>query len=113
MLQLKEPTDLVIGTGIMYSVREFVEKSFNVVGISITWSGEGIDEIGINKSTGDIVIRIDPVYFRPTEVHHLCCDASKAKKVLNWTPSVTIDVSRTYKCLISNNREHRNLLKKW
>ena len=98
MLQQENPDDYVIGTGESHSVREFVEKSFEYAGIEIEWKGEGIDEKGIVKSIekrwenvlkiGDIIIEIDPRYFRPTEVESLCADITKAKRKLGWEPKV-------------------------
>jgi len=83
MLQRDVPEDFVIGTGETHSVREFVEKAFAVVDIHITWKGEGVDEIGINQQ-GEEVIKIDPRYFRPTEVEFLLSDPAKANNILGW-----------------------------
>lgn len=86
MLQQDKPDDYVIATGETHSVREFVELAFNELGIEIVWEGNGIDEKGIDKKTGKIIIEIDPKYYRPTEVDLLIGDYSKAKKLLNWQP---------------------------
>lgn len=86
MLQQNTPEDFVIATGETHTVREFVECSFKEVGIDIIWQGSGISEVGIDKSTGKIVVAIDPKYFRPTEVDLLIGDASKAFQKLNWKP---------------------------
>jgi GDPmannose 4,6-dehydratase len=83
MMQRETPDDFVIGTGETHSVREFVEKAFAVVGIEISWKGEGVDEIGYTQ-TGEEIIKIDPRYFRPTEVDFLLSDPAKAKKELGW-----------------------------
>jgi len=83
MLQRDQPEDFVIGTGETHSVREFVEKAFAVVDIKITWKGEGVDEVGLDQA-GNEVIKIDPRYFRPTEVEFLLSDPTKAKKELGW-----------------------------
>jgi len=83
MLQRDAPEDFVIGTGETHSVREFVEKAFAVVDIHITWKGEGVDEVGVNQH-GEEVIKIDPRYFRPTEVEFLLSDPAKANNVLGW-----------------------------
>lgn len=91
IVQQNEPDDYVLGTGETHSVREFVEKSFKHVGILITWSGEGLDEVGIDASTGKTVVRIDPVYFRPTEVDLLLADPTKAREKLGWSHEVTFD----------------------
>ena len=89
MLQQEKPVDYVLATGEMHSVREFVEKAFAVVGIPIEWQGEGVQTKGINKKTGDVLVEIDPEYFRPNEVEQLLGDPSKAKKELGWNPKKT------------------------
>ncbi len=86
MLQQDEPDDYVIATGQQYSVREFVEEAAPYFGMKITWEGEGIDEIGIDKFTGKEVIKVSPKYFRPAEVETLLGDATKAKENLGWEP---------------------------
>ncbi len=91
ILQQEEPDDYVIATGESHSVREFVEKAFKEVGIDITWEGDGVNEVGKNRDTGDVLVEIDPRYFRPTEVDYLRGDPSKAKKKLGWEPRVSFD----------------------
>lgn len=91
ILQQDTPDDFVIATGVTTTVRDFVSMSFREVGIDIEWSGEGVDEIGRNAATGDIIVRVDPRYFRPTEVDLLLGDASKAKRVLGWEPKVSVE----------------------
>lgn len=99
MLQQDEPDDYVIGTGESHSVREFVNQAFNYVGIEIDWQGGGIKEKGIvrystsynNLKSGDVLVEIDPRYFRPSEVDYLLADSSKAKKKLGWEPKVTFE----------------------
>ena len=91
MLQQKEPEDFVIATGEVHSVREFVEKAFKRVGIEIAWKGEGIDEKGIDVKTGNALVRVDPNYFRPSEVDVLQGDSSYARKKLGWEPKTTFD----------------------
>ncbi len=86
MLQQPFSDDYVIATGEFHTVREFVEKAFACVDIPVQWTGEGIDEKGINAQTGQVVVSIDPTYFRPTEVHELKGDFSKAQRVLGWKP---------------------------
>ena len=86
MLQQDEPDDYVIATGEQYSVREFVEKAAPYFGMNIVWEGEGINEVGIDKNTKKIVIKVSPKYFRPAEVETLLGDASKARKKLGWEP---------------------------
>jgi len=86
MLQHEKPDDYVVATGETHSVREFVEKSCEILGIDLAWKGKGVEEKGIDKNTGKTIIEIDPIFFRPTEVDLLIGDFSKAKKVLGWTP---------------------------
>lgn len=88
ILQQENPEDFVIATGETHSVKEFVELAFQNVGIEIIWKGEGVEEKGIDKSTGNILVHIDPRYFRPTEVELLLGDASKAREKLGWKPKV-------------------------
>jgi len=89
MLQQEHVDDYVIATGQTHSVREFVEITFKEIGFDIEWKGEGIDEVGFDKNTGQELIFIDPRYFRPTEVDLLIGDATKANKELGWYPKVT------------------------
>ncbi len=91
MLQADKPDDFVIATGENHSVRDFVEKAFGEVGTNIAWEGSDIDEIGKDASSGKILVRIDPRYFRPTEVDVLLGDASKAEEKLGWKPEVSFD----------------------
>jgi GDPmannose 4,6-dehydratase len=84
MLQQEEPEDFVIATGETHSVREFVTLAFKVVGIDIVWQGSGIEERGLDSSTGKVLIQVDPRYFRPTEVDLLLGDPSKAREKLGW-----------------------------
>src|SRR5512133_4045954 len=86
IVQADAPDDFVLATGETRSVREFVELAFAEVGRTIEWRGRGVDETGIDKKSGKTVVRIDPVYFRPTEVDLLVGDASKARDKLGWTP---------------------------
>mmetsp|Transcript_9112 Transcript_9112/g.25544 ORF Transcript_9112/g.25544 Transcript_9112/m.25544 type:complete len:365 (-) Transcript_9112:68-1162(-) len=90
MLQQDKPDDYVIGTGNESSVRDFVNAAFSVKGITIEWEGEGENEVGKNKETGDILIRVDPRYFRPTEVNYLCADPSKAERQLKWKANISL-----------------------
>lgn len=91
MLQVDEPDDYVVSTGKMHSVREFVTKAFKIVDIEIEWEGEGVKETGKNKATGDIVVRVDPKYFRPTEVELLLGDPAKAKAKIGWEAKTSFD----------------------
>ena len=90
MLQEDKPDDFVIATGSAHSVREFCEKAFKEVDIKLKWSGEGVHEIG-QASTGRILVKIHPQYFRPAEVDYLCGDSSKAYKKLGWKAKVSFD----------------------
>lgn len=89
MMQLDKPTDLVLATGVSHSVRELIENAFKHTGIEVSWNGNGIEEVGINKETNEIIVQVDPRYYRPTEVNELRGDASKATKLLGWTPKIT------------------------
>ncbi|APG25680.1 GDP-mannose 4,6-dehydratase [Syntrophotalea acetylenica] len=121
MLQQDKPEDYVIATGVQYSVRDFVNAAANELGITLRWEGEGVDEIGIvesvksgsepgrskelgvrcegdnpspltsHPSPGDIIVRVDPRYFRPTEVETLLGDPTKAKEKLGWTPRTSFE----------------------
>jgi len=88
MLQQNKPDDFIIATGESHSVREFAELAFKRVGITIKWTGKGIDEKGVDAKTGKILIDIDPRYFRPSEVDFLLGDPSKAKSKLGWKPKI-------------------------
>jgi GDPmannose 4,6-dehydratase len=79
----------MISTGETRSVREFVELAFAEIGRGIEWRGKGVEETGIDRKTGKTVIRIDPTYFRPTEVDELIGDASKARQKLGWKPKTS------------------------
>lgn len=105
MLQQDEPDDYVIGTGESHTVKEFVEKSFEYTGVELEWKGKGLSEKGVVKSVtpyegmkhecpvkpGDVVVEVDPKYFRPAEVDYLLADASKAHEKLNWKPRIAFD----------------------
>ncbi len=86
MLQQDKPKDYVIATGEQYSVREFVERCAPKFGFDIEWEGEGLDEVGRDKISGKIIIKIDPKYFRPAEVESLLGDSTLARNELNWKP---------------------------
>jgi len=88
MLQQSKPDDYVIATGKSYTVKHFCEKAFSVAGIDLIWDGTGVNEKGIDKNSGNIIIEIDPQYFRPVDVEVLIGDARKAEKVLGWQPKV-------------------------
>ena len=86
-----EGDDFVLATGRTYAVRDFVELAFNRVGRSIVWQGTGVDEIGKDAKTGDVLVEIDPRYFRPTEVDLLVGDPSKAKQLLGWEAKIEFE----------------------
>ena len=89
MMQQPEPDDYVIATGEYHTVREFVTLAFKHVGIELEWRGEGVDEQGIDKATGKVLVEVDPKYFRPAEVDQLLGDPTKAKETLGWNPRKT------------------------
>ena len=91
MLQQDKPVDYVIATGKTYTVREFVEKAFKVVDIAINWSGEGVNEIGVDKKTGKTLVKINPKYFRPAEVNLLWGNPTKANNELGWQSKTSLD----------------------
>ena len=91
MLQQDQPDDYVLATGQTQSVRKLAELAFKFAGLELSWQGEGINEIGVDISTGKTLIEIDPDYFRPTEVDLLIGDASKAREKLNWQPTISFE----------------------
>jgi len=90
MLQQDQPDDYVIATGKTHSVRDFVEDAFAETGVAIEWKGSGVDEKGLDKSTGKTVVEVDPQFFRPAEVELLIGDCTKARTKLGWKPKVTL-----------------------
>lgn len=91
IVQQEEPEDFVIATGETHTVRAFCEMAFSCVDLDLVWKGEGVNEKGYDKDSGDVVVEIDPRYFRPTEVDMLLGDATKAREKLNWRPSYSLD----------------------
>eukprot|EP01112_Ceratiomyxa_fruticulosa_P006842 TRINITY_DN1774_c0_g1_i2.p1 TRINITY_DN1774_c0_g1~~TRINITY_DN1774_c0_g1_i2.p1 ORF type:complete len:358 (-),score=56.39 TRINITY_DN1774_c0_g1_i2:131-1204(-) len=92
MLQQDTPDDFVVATGETHSVKEFCEKAYQEIGITINWRGEGVDEVGFDASNADnVLIKVDPRYFRPTEVDLLLGNPNKAKKILNWSPEYSFE----------------------
>ena len=89
MLKAKKPSDYVISTGKSYTVKNFVEEAFKYIKIKIVWKGKGLKEVGVNDKTGQIYVKVDSVYFRPTDVDELRGDSSKAKRELNWKPKTS------------------------
>jgi GDPmannose 4,6-dehydratase len=90
MLQQDQPDDFVIATGIQYSVRDFINFAWGYFGKTIRWDGEGLDEKGYDTDSGNLIVSVDPRYFRPTEVETLLGDPSKAKEKLGWEPKITL-----------------------
>ena len=91
MLKAKKPSDYVISTGKSHSVKNFVEKAFKYVDIDIGWRGKGLKEVGFDKKTGKVHIKVDPVYFRPTDVNELRGDSTKARRELKWKPKTSFN----------------------
>ena len=89
ILQQDAPDDYVLATGESHSVREFVSLAFAQVGRRVVWRGTGVDEQGVDGDSGQVLVSVDPAYFRPTEVDQLCGDASKARARLGWAPRTT------------------------
>ncbi len=91
MLQQDEPDDFCIATGNQYSVRDFVNLAWAQLGRKIRWEGEGVNEKGYDEDSGELVVAVDPRYFRPTEVETLLGDATKAREKLGWSPRITLE----------------------
>ena len=91
ILQHDNPDDFILASGKMHSVRDFVNLSFEKIGVEIEWNGNGEQEKGYNKKTGKCIVEVDPRYFRPTEVDQLLGDPSKAKKILNWETKISFE----------------------
>ena len=89
ILNAEKADDFVLATGETHSVRELVETAFHLAGFDLIWKGSGVDETGLDRKTGRILVEIDPKFFRPTEVELLCGDAAKARKILGWRPKRT------------------------
>ena len=89
ILQHPQPEDFVIATGEMHTVREFATLAFQEVGIELEWQGCGVDEKGIDRKTGKVLVEVDPKYFRPAEVEQLLGDPTKARTLLGWNPRQT------------------------
>lgn len=91
MLQQESPRDFVIATGEQHSVREFVEVACKKLSIALTWQGSGIDTIGVDSASGEVIVRVDPRYFRPAEVETLLGDPSEASTMLGWQPKTSFE----------------------
>ncbi len=114
MTQQPEADDYVLATGETHAVREFVEKSFAHLDITIAWRGSGVDEKGVDAKSGKTVVEVDPRYFRPTEVDLLIGDPSKAKRVLGWQATTAFgvlvkDMVTADLALISRERDYRRV----
>ncbi len=90
ILQQDEPKDYVLATGVTTTIRDFCKMTFAELGMDIEFKGEGVNEVGIDKATGRVIIEVDPRYFRPTEVDLLLGDSSKARRELGWTPKYNL-----------------------
>jgi GDPmannose 4,6-dehydratase len=104
MLQHKTPDDFVIATGETHTVREFADLAFSEAGIDLEWSGEGINEKGVERKTGKVLVEVDEKYFRPTEVDILLGNPAKAKTVLGWNPTKT-SFSQLVKLMVKSDME--------
>ena len=123
MLQQDKPEDFVIATGVQFSVRTFIDKTAKELGITLAWEGEGINEQGrVAKiegdkapavKVGDVIVKIDPRYFRPAEVETLLGDPTKAKEKLGWVPKITLDemVEEMVACDLDKAKQHALLTK--
>jgi GDPmannose 4,6-dehydratase len=113
ILQQDTPDDYVLATGESHSVREFVEKAFSHISRTIVWRGKGVEEKGVDKSTGEALVEVDPRYFRPTEVDCLVGDPSKARAKLGWRHTTSFDtlvadMVQADKVAVRDERERRN-----
>ena len=90
ILQQDEPEDFVVATGKIHTVRQVCEMAFGYTGVDLRWDGEGLDEKGYDRKTGDLLVEVDPRFFRPAEVHFLQGDASRANEKLGWTPRYSV-----------------------
>jgi GDPmannose 4,6-dehydratase len=91
MVQQPRPDDYVVATGEMHTVREFVQKAFTALDITVRWEGEGEQSCGIDAASGKTIVRVDPRYYRPSEVEQLLGNPAKAKAQLGWEPEVKFE----------------------
>ena len=91
MLQNDTPVDYVVGTGKQYSVRYFIECAFKVVNVEVKWEGKGLEEVGKNKETGQVIVKVNPKYFRPCEVETLLSNPTKVMSELDWKPEISFE----------------------
>jgi GDPmannose 4,6-dehydratase len=110
MLQQEEPEDFVLATGQTTTVREFCTKAFDAAGIPLEWEGKGVNEVGKHKETGEVLVEVDPRYFRPTEVDLLIGDASKAKEHMGWEPNISLK-AMIEEMVASDREELKELMK--
>jgi len=113
ILQQDNPDDYVLSTNETHTVREFIEKAFKVINVDIVWEGEGVKEVGKDKATGIVRVKINERYFRPTEVDLLLGDSTKARKNLNWKPKVTfeelvVEMVNADIAMVKKNAEDKN-----
>lgn len=109
MLQQDEPEDFVIATGEMHTVREFATKAFAAAGIELRWEGTGVDEKGIDASTGRVLVEVDRKYFRPCEVEQLLGDPTKARTKLGWNPTKT-SFDELIRIMVEHDMKHARKL---
>ncbi len=105
IMQQPEPEDFVIATGEYHSVREFCTLAFHYAGIELEWRGEGLDEKGVDKATGRVLVEVDPKYFRPAEVEQLLGDPTKARTRLGWNPRKT-SFDQLVRIMVEHDMEH-------
>ena len=105
IMQQPEPDDFVIATGEFHSVREFCTLAFHYAGIELEWQGEGLDEKGIDKATGKVIVEVDKKYFRPAEVDQLLGNPTKAKTQLGWNPRKTT-FDQLVKLMVDHDLQH-------
>jgi len=106
ILQYKKPDDFVMATNETYAVREFIELAFREVGIKISWKGKGIKEVGFDRKTKKILVKVDSIYFRPNEVEYLKGNYNKIKKTIGWRPKVKF--KQLVKMMVKDDLKHLN-----
>lgn len=105
ILQQPEPDDFVVATGEYHSVREFCTLAFHYAGIELEWQGSGVEEKGIDKATGRVLVEVDPKYFRPAEVEQLLGDPTKARELLGWNPRKT-SFEQLVRIMVEHDLQH-------
>lgn len=103
ILQQDAPDDFVIATGVQHTVRDFTQRAFRECGISLRFEGKGMEEVGIDEATGRVLVRVNPAWFRPTDVDNLLGDPTKAKTVLGWNPQKT-SYEELIRLMVANDR---------